>query len=918
MIFKTFFKQRWGAYLSFIKKKVGEQGDLFKKILVGFYPLSLFLFCFIIWGIPGQGLLYFGDVQASYIFYPEKVYGTLSIWKDLYNAGSVDYGIFQNYLFSLFVILSYWLFGLELHSYFYSLIAFFLFSLSFYSLSRKIFQNDFVAYLIAIFALVSPIVSTYYSGILVIYSFAFINFSMVFLYDIFYGQKKEGVLWKEIIFASIFLTLANVYLQNFFLFLYIFPFFILFHLRCIYQNKAYLLKNFSLVALMYILLNIFWIYLLAFQAFSSSGNFFDAAIQISASMDVANLITKLTNVVNFFRLVPHHFSTGGDTLAQFNSNKILLFTSYLVAFAAFVSIFVYRGRKYRQGILFSLLLFVVTFPVLNGNKPPFENIFLWFWDYVPLAQTFRTFTKLMFINLYAVSYLLGVFLVYLFARKTGWYVKAMAIILLIYPITVYNAPIMRNKFLLQEKIPEYYFEMKESFAEPLNANTMMAPQTNWLVTYKWRTKEKDTDNIFPFFYNGRVFTNGASYTQDQEWQNYNNLTASFIINQYFDKLGYLFSYKNVGFLSLQDDIDSFLDFKDDSRITTESNIKGGGAFFKKVAQYGDIYLYEIPDKYFNHQIFSPRDIYSIKRSSPRQNNLATSSPFIISSLLSNSLQSTDTAFLYEEQNKKLDFPAQEFKKILFDYKGSISLDYASPIDSPKIQAVSKEVSEGKNSKYEIFNIGQIALNKADIEFAKLSSVRYEVNIHNARPGKVPILFSETFNNGWNLYAASRVQQRLGKEQYSCEGKRKKCKSRQASPYELEKYFSMSKISIGGSEYISRDYNGSIQNDNLRKVASLPPLLKKKLPGEHLYANGYSNLFIVDTERLCRENPESCTKNADGTYDVQLTLYFSPQKIFFMMVMGALLVWLTMTGFLFIHWLLPAWRERKVREVSLVE
>lgn len=859
------------------------------------YPAGLLVLCFFIWGMPGRGLLYFGDVQASYIFYPEKVYGSFSIWKDLYNGGTTNYGIFQNYIFSFLVIVSHALLQLDLHSYFYSFLGFFVFSMSFFFLYRKIFKNDFIAFIIGIFALLSPITLTYHSGILLIYSLAFINFALLFLYDVFFAENKKGIAWREIFLASIFFTLANVYLQNFFLYLYILPFFILFHFRHIYRQKIFLLKNAAVLGISYVLLNVFWIYLLVHQAFSSRGNFFGMAIQSSVSMDVANLITKLTSVVNFYRLVPYFSNSGGDVLASYNGNTFLLFSSFAIALFAFLSIFFDKEKKFRKGIMFSLVLFVLTFPILNGNKEPFKDAFLFFWDHIPLAETFRTFTKLMFINLYAISYLLGVSLYYLIFRIGSVWMKILCVFIAAFPVVVYNAPVMREKFLLQEKIPQYYFEMKKKFSQPLNANTMMSPQTNWLVTYKWRTKEKDTDNIFPFFYNGRVFTNGASYTQDQEWQNYNNLSASYIINQSLEKLGSLFSYKNVGFVSLQDDIDSFLDFKDESRITTESNIKGSSSFFKKIAQYGDVYIYEIPDRYFNHQIFSPKEIYSIRRSSSKKTNLVVSSPFIISSLLTNSIKTTDASFIFTEQNHAdLEMPKEDFKKILFNYQGSLFLDYASPIDSPKIQAVSKGLNEGdRDTLYEVFDIKRTLLNKSDIEFRKTSAAQYEVFIHKAKPGKVPVIFSETYDLGWDLYASSLIDDKEESGDYKCVKSEKKCKAKQATKKEVETFLTERKIIAVGPNYISKSYNGSVQNDNLDRTPLTSLVFDEKLQVEHLYANGYSNLFIVDIRKVCESRPESCIVNDDGTYDVRMVVFFTPQRNFYLILMVTIVFWATL-------------------------
>lgn len=871
-----------------IKEKLIVTWSFLRKKPNWIYPIILGGLCFIIWGIPGRGLLYFGDVQASYIFYPEKVYGSLKIWNDLYNSGTANYGIFQNYIFSFFVIVSHFIFNLSLHSYFYSSLGFYLFSLSFFYLYRKIFKHDFVAFIVGIFVLVSPITYTYYSGMLLIYSLAFINFSIIYLYDVFFSEQKNGVLWKEIIFASIFITLANVYLQNFFLYLYMLPFFVLFNFMYIYQHKAFLFKNLLVFAFCYILLNIFWIYLLVYQVLNSSGNFFSVAIQTTASIDVANLITKLTNVVYFFRLIPYHFNSGENPLAYYNSNVVLFFSSYIVAIATFLSVYINKDKKYKKGILFCLLLFVLTFPILNGNKAPFERVFLLFWNHVPLAQTFRTFTKLMFINLYVNAYLLGVFLAYLFARTNKWYIKTISIILITFPIIIYSTPIMRNKFLLQEEIPNYYFEMRDKFFQPLITNAMMMPQTNWLVTYKWRTKEKDTDNIFPFFYNGRVFTNGASYTQDQEWQNYNNLATSFIINQNFDKLGYLFSFKNVGFVSLQDDIDSFLDFNEGTRITTESNIKGGSLFFKEIAKFGDIYLYEIPDKYFNQQIFSPERIKFVKRKTSNH-SLSIHSPFIISELLHNE-KDKNLSIVFEEQNKNnFTFPLHNEKEILFNYKSSLSLDYASPIDSPKIQAVKSDSSEvNQSNDFEDMSVYDSELPQSNIEFKKASSVKYEVILHGASDNNVPIYFSETYDNGWNIYSSGLVPSADQADKYNCIKNTDNCFSRQASKERAEQYRENNKISVIGKDFISKEYSKSIQNDNLKDSSLLGIFTERKLNAGHFYANGYSNLFVVNPKDICETNLSSCKINPDGTYDVRLVIFFTPQKYFYFIIVISLI------------------------------
>ena len=51
-------------------------------------------------------------------------------------------------------------------------------------------------------------------------------------------------------------------------------------------------------------------------------------------------------------------------------------------------------------------------------------------------------------------------------------------------------------------------------------------------------------------------------------------------------------------------------------------------------------------------------------------------------------------------------------------------------------------------------------------------------------------------------------------------------------------------------------------------------------GNHLMANGYANSWIIDPEKICAENPIFCTKNPDGTYDMELVVEFWPQRFFY--------------------------------------
>lgn len=107
-----------------------------------------------------------------------------------------------------------------------------------------------------------------------------------------------------------------------------------------------------------------------------------------------------------------------------------------------------------------------------------------------------------------------------------------------------------------------------------------------------------------------------------------------------------------------------------------------------------------------------------------------------------------------------------------------------------------------------------------------------------------------------------------------------------------------------SEFMSKDLNFTFQGDveikstredtnqydvNISNVKSAFPLIFSesfndgwKIEGfdqssEHFVANGYSNGWIIDPSSFCEKN--TCTKNANGSYNFRIKIYYTPQKLF---------------------------------------
>ena len=121
---------------------------------------------------------------------------------------------------------------------------------------------------------------------------------------------------------------------------------------------------------------------------------------------------------------------------------------------------------------------------------------------------------------------------------------------------------------------------------------------------------------------------------------------------------------------------------------------------------------------------------------------------------------------------------------------------------------------------------------------------------------------------------------------------------QASKEELADYIGKGWVTdLGGNiGFISKNFQGTIQNDNLSTGNIFETFFKKPIDeNNHLMANGYANSWIIDAEKLCNDNPEFCIKNPpceigqdksciaqgkDGSYDMEFVVEFWPQRLFY--------------------------------------
>ena len=281
-----------------------------------------------------------------------------------------------------------------------------------------------------------------------------------------------------------------------------------------------------------------------------------------------------------------------------------------------------------------------------------------------------------------------------------------------------------------------------------------------------------------------------------------------------------------------------------------------------------------------------------------------------------------------------------------------AIDYlAKIISNPDMEIRSAVFFENQNKGKEDAILKQTQDNNRKsfpvLEFKKINPTKYRVRVHQAS-GKFPVVFSESFHNGWKAYAAqiqnSKFKIKNDLDIYEIlDGNEED----QASKIELNYYIDKGWVSDLGDgkekttkhnkwennkekldyvekyniDFISKNFQGTIQNDNLSNGNIFETWFKKPLAEEnHLMANGYANSWVIDTDKICApsssqpspragEGESFCVKNADGTYDMELIVEFWPQRLFYI---GMGISGFTLFGCLV--YLVYDWRRRRKNKI----
>ncbi|MFH0807256.1 MAG: hypothetical protein V2A57_02430, partial [Elusimicrobiota bacterium] len=227
--------------------------------------------------------------------------------------------------------------------------------------------------------------------------------------------------------------------------------------------------------------------------------------------------------------------------------------------------------------------------------------------------------------------------------------------------------------------------------------------------------------------------------------------------------------------------------------------------------------------------------------------------------------------------------------------------------APGYQIQSVIYFQNDNSAEENNQIKSLKPEKLPIlEYKKINPVKYRVRVHQAQ-GQFPLVLSEAFYHGWETYSSKSPITPPDPDELGSYKILNGNEEEQADADEVLEYLKQGWVTALGDgeekkithqklegnkaktkfvekyaiDFISKNFQGTIQNDNLAAGPFYETWFKKPIENNnnHLKANGYANSWIIDTSSICI-GPSACRQNTDGTYDFELLVEFWPQRLFY--------------------------------------
>lgn len=525
-----------------------------------------------------------------------------------------------------------------------------------------------------------------------------------------------------------------------------------------------------------------------------------------------------------------------------------------------------RDSDVKKRILALFLVYIASTTLAFGPKDPF-GIFNFFWHNLPGFKLFRDFFKFHWIILILLPFFCAYAMIRFLSlekirRSINLKILTLAALSIIFLIPFISF-IYTAQYIRPIKIPSNYFNINYYLQEKQKDNSVMVmPIISWMQKYTWSNPKYDmVDPFSTYFLYKSVYVNSVLYEENANEKLNKQLVKELSVG---DMNFYLSAaLRNIHYLIIRDDLLPEYQSAGEKNIEQSNEVLNTKALLATankdlnlefLKQFDDLYLFKIKDNVGLPHLYIP-------------------SGFLKTSELLNSFSSITQDLGYESRPAFFSTAQNEGKEA-------------------SLNALGGEISES-----------------GMIEYKKINPVKYRVRIHKAR-GTFPLVFSENFHIGWKIYQSKKtltekenllesglddykildgnVHDQASKKELSNyidsgfvttlgDKKEKRIKHLNwSSGKEKEEYTEKYKI-----EFISKNYQNTIQNNNLKNGRLWETWLKKPVTteAEHLAVNGFANSWILDTNKLCDQNT-ACIKNDDGTYDIETVLEFWPQRLFY--------------------------------------
>jgi hypothetical protein len=688
----------------------------------------------------------------------------------------------------------------------------------------------------------------------------------------------------------------------FILFLY---FIFFFAKKNISNRKAIISKN-GFLLLFVIIVNLFWIVSMA-QVLRASFILTENGTKMFAA-------TGAGNFSDHFRFMGYWaWRTGygiGDYFPFYSNfdKPFLLITTFSVAILSFVFFFSLKEKRDRFFKAFIAFLMLFSFLLVAGTKGSLGFIYQFFYDNVSIFKMYREpYTKFMPMFIFSACFGLTFSLDYL-SRKTNTkrlvrnsLILLVSVIVLvnIYPLFTTEAlPIQRwnqgqsGRVL---KITAYWQEAK------INLEKKKLDEQIFLLPYNSYSTSHNLE------YGINVVANLADYLIQKKFIRGWSVDSSFsgkAMQALFEKGADDFSWqKYIGLLGakrvlVENDVE--WRYSKSMLSPSKTEVLINNQKFSKAESFGGFtaeYLATIPNDDPDQKVHD--EFY----------DELINKPVLV---LYNSDKQYFLPHFYTPKNSLI--------------SGREIADLPKIVSSPDWQNRSAvflvSQNAGKENLLEILRQAQDAKSVVrddkklpTMEFKKINPTKYRIRIHQAQ-GTFPLIFSESFNEGWKMYLekygvdslptgrqvairennmlanykildgnvddqanASELQDYINNNYITTlgDGKEKTIEHAKWGPSTGSGYEEKYRI-----DFISKNFQGTIQNDNLPNGNIFETWLKKPIENNqnHLMANGYANSWVVDADAICLNDSVKCIKNADGSYDFEILVEFWPQRLFY--------------------------------------